>query len=351
MTTIATLLAAVLVLDEAAPASAAGVECLDTDNLCNAKRFERLAKDAKVPQHRATFLHGAHVSYVALFVRTGKARHLCAARRTFDQSYAIRGLPKQQRASFEAARRELEAHERRAAVQCPSEKRSQSKERVTDPEPTPPPSLAAMQTTRSTVEPPITSVPAATVEPPITSAPVAAVEPPIKSVPATAVGPVPAALADRRSGSQPDATLLPVPRPARTPVVVPSSDAQPRLADDARRGRPLVIAGGLTLGAGLALAGVAGYMGSRTLEMRRERLALSNMVDGFADEGQLAMDASLTRDYERMGTQTLVVALAGGATVVVAVVLIGVGGRRMARVASRAAVAPAPGGLVFRAQF
>lgn len=133
--------------------------------------------------------------------------------------------------------------------------------------------------------------------------------------------------------------------------MVPSPDTTPRRVDHARHGRPLVIAGGLTLGAGLALAGVAGYMGSRTLEMRRERLALSNMVDGFADEGQLAMDARLTRDYERMGTQTLTVALAGGATVVVAAVLIGVGGRRMARVASRAAVAPAPGGLVFRAQF
>lgn len=340
MMTLATLLAAVLALDEAAPSGAAESECPDTDNLCNAKRYERLAKDAKVPQHRATFLHGAHVSYVALFDRTGKTRHLCSARRTFDQSYAIRGLPRQQRVSFEAARRELELREQRAAVQCPG-KRSQSKERATVSEPTPPPSLAATQTTRSTVEPPI--APAVAVEPPITSDSAATTQPPITSVPA--------ALAGRPPQSPPDATLLPIPRPARTPVVVPSSDAQPRLADDARRGRPLVIAGGLTLGAGLALAGVAGYMGSRTLEMRRERLALSNMVDGFADEGQLAMDASLTRDYERMGTQTLTVALAGGATVVVAAVLIGVGGRRMAQVASRAAVAPAPGGLVFRAQF
>lgn len=112
-----------------------------------------------------------------------------------------------------------------------------------------------------------------------------------------------------------------------------------------------MIAGGLTLGAGLTLAGVAGYMGGRTLDVRRERNVLGDMVDGYADDHQLARDDVLTRDYERMGTQTLALALAGGTTIVVAAVLLGVGGRRMARVTSRTSLAPVPGGLVFRAQF
>jgi hypothetical protein len=52
-----------------------------------------------------------------------------------------------------------------------------------------------------------------------------------------------------------------------------------------------------------------------------------------------------------MGPQTLALALAGGATVVVAAVLLSVGGRRMARTASRTALVPVPGGLAFHARF
>jgi hypothetical protein len=44
-------------------------------------------------------------------------------------------------------------------------------------------------------------------------------------------------------------------------------------------------------------------------------------------------------------------AVVGGTTLVVGAVLVGVGARRFARVTSRAALLPMPGGLVFRARF
>jgi hypothetical protein len=52
-----------------------------------------------------------------------------------------------------------------------------------------------------------------------------------------------------------------------------------------------------------------------------------------------------------MRTQALALALAGGATIVLAAVLAGIGGRRMARAASRTALVPVPGGLALHARF
>lgn len=327
MTLTSTIVAAVLVFVEGSASSReSGPGCTDADNHCNAKRFERLAKAATKPQHRAAYLHGAHVSYVALFVQTGKDRHLCAARRTFDQSLAIKGLLPQQRVSFEVARAELEAHERRSGVECNK------------------------TVTRSPSEKPKVAEGATPATPAATKP---AIDRDASLVPA-ASGP-PFAPRVRAPSPSPDViVLLPVTRRPNVPPAV--SPEQPRgtarsFTTPAPDGRRLVISGGVTLGVGLALAGVAGYMGSRTVGAYREALALGGMVDGFADDPQLAEDARLTREYERLGTQTLVLALAGGTTVVVAAVLLGVGGRRLARVVSRTALAPAPGGLVFRARF
>jgi hypothetical protein len=112
-----------------------------------------------------------------------------------------------------------------------------------------------------------------------------------------------------------------------------------------------VIAGGVTLGVGVALTTAAGFMGRRMVDTRRELVALGNSVDGYATTDQNTQDDALRGDYRATQTRTLALALAGGATVLVAVILTSIGGRRMARAASRTALVPAPGGLVFHTRF
>lgn len=112
-----------------------------------------------------------------------------------------------------------------------------------------------------------------------------------------------------------------------------------------------MIAGGITLGAGVALAAAAGVLGYRMSETRKEVLALDGMLDGFASEEEAALGDALVRDYRVMGSQTLALALTSSVTVVVAAILTGIGAKRMARRASRAALVPVPGGLALRGRF
>jgi hypothetical protein len=92
-------------------------------------------------------------------------------------------------------------------------------------------------------------------------------------------------------------------------------------------------------------------MGRRMLDTRRQLFALDNTIDTYATTDQATTGNALLREHDAMNRQTLALALASGATVLVAAVLVSVGGRRMARAASRTALVPAPGGLVFHARF
>ena len=148
----------------------------------------------------------------------------------------------------------------------------------------------------------------------------------------------------------------PAPEPQAEPLL-PMSGRRPAarhphtIPADEHPGRSLALAGGVTLALGLGMLGVAGYTGGRMLEARRDAQALAATVDGYADADQLARDAALRQEYRTMAPPTLVLALAGGASFIVGAVLVGVGGRRMARAASRTALLPAPGGLAFHARF
>jgi hypothetical protein len=141
---------------------------------------------------------------------------------------------------------------------------------------------------------------------------------------------------------RPAEVLMSVPRPR--PASTPRADAR-------RPGRGLVIAGGVMLSAGVAITGAAGYLGHRMFEAKREYFALHDMVDGLATTDQDTMAGALLRDYRGMVRPTIALAVAGGVTIVVAAVLAGVGGRRMARAASRTAIVPVPGGLALHARF
>lgn len=112
-----------------------------------------------------------------------------------------------------------------------------------------------------------------------------------------------------------------------------------------------MIAGSVVLGAGVALTAAAGYVGHRWVETRQKYLDLHAMVDGLATTEQDAMASVVLNDYRKAGDQALALAVAAGTTIVIAAVLVGIGGRRMARAASRTALVPVPGGLALHARF
>jgi len=321
------ILAAVL-----AQAAEPAAECQRDDNACKARRHERRAKAATTPEDRAYYLHLAHRSYLFSFDKSGDPADLCAARRNLDASLAIVGQSKQQHDSTLAAQKDLLAREGKIRASCQRQDRTPRRPRTSEP----PPRIAAAPADDLRVDPPVHAQDQLVEQAP-RAEPFGAAQTPANPAPTPAdlsVTQVPAIPAPMHGGVPTD-TLMPV----------PSRRASPR------SGRGLVIAGGTTLGVGLALAGVAGYLGGRTLDARRQAAALAGMVDAYADDEQLAQDQQLTRDYELRGTQTLALALAGGTTIVVAAVLLGVGGRQMARAATRTSLAPVPGGLVFRARF
>jgi len=327
------MIAFAIYLAVAAPTSA---DCALEDYRCKAGRSERrAASPALTPDQRASFLHSAHRSYLFLFDRTGQARDLCDARRTLDASLAVEGQSAEQRQRHEAGHAALASLEHTHAARCAraakprsrkgsnpvvvvSRTAAPSNEAVTDP---PPPFLA------STIQP--SSDEKLRPSTPAINAPTPAINtatPPTTTSPSVAAtGPVDA--------------LMPVPR-RRAP---PGGERRP--------GQRLVIAGGVVLVAGLALTGAAGYLGHRMVETRRTVYDLHDTVDGYATNDQDSTAGGLYRDYLAMGRQTLGLALAGGTTVVIAAVLAGVGGRRMARAASRTSFVPTPGGLAFHARF
>ena len=112
-----------------------------------------------------------------------------------------------------------------------------------------------------------------------------------------------------------------------------------------------MIAGGVTLGVAVALTAGAGAMRRRVVETQQTIVALGAGVDGYATTEQNAMDETLRQDYRAAKHQATALALGAGATALVAVVLASVGGRRMARAASRTALVPFPGGLALHARF
>ena len=323
MTVTTSVLAIMLVLQDATPPPGPA-KCPPTDNRCKAEQFVQRAAAAGSARHRALHLHAAHRSYLALFDQTGEVRDLCAARRTFDQSLAIQDQPDSQRATFEALRDDLTSRERTRGVHCGSSTKRPTKARSSV-VPAPRPSDPGISETTAT---------------PVTSPLDIASEPPgdphmIEST-------------TRLIEPAQDIALLPVtPRPRAEPL----PPAAAPTAIDAHSGRPLVIAGSVTLGAGLVLTGLAGYMGNRLIQTHRDAQTLADMVEGFATTDQLAQDEALDRDYRRMGPQTLALALVAGTTVVASAVLLVVGGRRMARATHRTAFVPIPGGLAFHARF
>lgn len=317
------LLAVLLALETSTPAVVA-VDCQVTDKRCKAQRSERRAATAPLAEQRALYLLSAYRSYAFLFDEAGDVRDLCAARRVLDASLAVEGQSTAQRASAEAAQVELVAREGKSGARCGRLSRSRRVQK-----PAPPPPLAMKAT-----DPPASSGDGATVagDP----APALLTDEPTTTTTSVAL--------DSHARAQPDPAVALMPIPTRGMPAVPRDQAP-------RPGRRLVIAGGITLGVGVALTATAGYMGRRMTAKRQAYFDLHDTVDGVATLDQEAMGDHLLREYRAMWPQTLALAVAGGTTIVVAAVLAGVGGRRLAHTATRAALIPIPGGLALHARF
>lgn len=338
MTVTAYVLAALLAF-EAATAPAVKDECELADHRCKAVLFEGRAANAANAEHRAVYLFSAHRLYMRLFDKSGDLRDLCAARRTLDASLAVEGQPPSLRAKSETVRAELLAREQQQDAHCGSV----SKQRRAKP-------VDAPLVARGSQSPGTPSPDPDPAPPLLAGATVDSSETP--SAPSVAVTPSPPAPAARRTGTLnllAEADMPPTQAVDLLPVAARQVDVTP--AATPRPGRGLVIAGGVTLGVGAVLAVGAGLVGRRMNDTRQEIIALSEQVDGYATAEQGARDAGLRRDYEAQQHQRLALALGSGATIVVAVILAGVGGRRLARAASNTAFIPAPGGLVFRMRF
>jgi hypothetical protein len=326
-------LAAFLVLNGVEP-TAAKADCLPDDNGCKARRSEQRAASAPTPDQRATYLRSAHRSYLFLFDKTGDVRDLCSARRAFDASLAVKDQSADERARTQVHQDDLVARERQAGAAC----KSVAKQRRASKSETPPvvasvadrkaPPVDAPAHTEPTGEPPPLLTNAPTIEP----APEHALPPSASHAPDEVFMPIPTRRVPPRFHTD-------APRPGRE-LVAPHS------------GRGLVIAAGVTLGAGVVLTVAAGYLGRRMSETRQQYFAIVDMVGGgFGTEDQDAAAGGLFHDYNAIRTQALTLAIAGGTTIVLSTILAGIGGRRMARAASRTALVPVPGGLALHARF
>ena len=308
----------ILLVLQAAPSPSADA-CPPGDDRCKAKLFLKRAKEATTPRDRAVFTFGAHRLYLALFDKTGKDQDLCAARRTFDRSLAVKGQPQSLRKSFESQRADLTKREGTRRPRCGRGRIDRSESAR----------IAKAPPKLMTPEPP---------SPPSDPASVPVTPPPVVS---------------RVTPASTTTTTNDL-----TPVVVRTA-ATPRGLDgppqerkrQAPPGRRLVIAGGVSLGVGLALTGVAGFMGGRMLNNWRDSRQLHDEAGLFRTDAASERDIALAKQYDRLRVPTVTTAVIGASAVIVGAVLVGVGAKRLARLASRTAILPIPGGVAFRARF
>ena len=315
-------------LQEPTPAAASRSPCERTDNACKARMFVKKAATAE-PDRRALYLFTASRSYLALFAQTGDVQHLCAARTNFEASLAVPEQTASQRASFEESRTELEALEKQHSARCrPTNRRKKAD------------SIAVARTT-----------PAAT---PKVEAPASVQTTPV-TTPSSAAMPIELLVASAATSEHvaPDDGLLAVPvakswRPAAhaAPAPVPEAPRRARAP-----GRPLVISGGVTLGVGVVLAGIAGYSSAQVAAASRASYDLYEQTQGQGGVDVIAAEADIHRNFNRWLPPMIGTAIAGTTAVIAGAVMLRVGIRRMRQGPPRAALVPVPGGLAIHGRF
>lgn len=324
----------------------------EADAAYNAQQFGRaldlfLARAADPSVHRPDALSGVHDSLVALHEQTGKAENLCRALKiTRDLLASGPFADEDERAAWVALEAKDVVRVKRAGVRCAATVKMK---------PAASPVVAA---NGSTPAPPAAAVPA-TVDP---HAPDEVLAPVTgrASAPRLATTDTPAG----ETLSSAPHTTPPSPGNADGRASEPLSPASPGDDRHARkttdrspvkpsppRGRGLVIAGGVTLGVGLAVTAAAGYLSGGLLDTWRESRALYDETGPIGTEVQADRNAALTHEYQQQKAPMVATAILGASALIVGAVLAGVGAKRLARATARTALLPMPGGLVLRARF
>jgi hypothetical protein len=320
-------------LSTAAPAGTTA--CAADDLHCSAPAFAAKARRAESDAERVEYLYFANRAYLALAEQppTGHvpSRDLCQAKQLIEQALALPAT--QLRGRVVESRRETLARLTEHKVRC---KKSQPGQKDA-------PAVALADDARVDADSPaklLASTPAPSPE----RSTVPSGEP-------ETAAPPPVVVAE-------ELTQWPVPETAASPTVPMDPPAQRTVSESLTRwdsppgrppGRRLLIAGGVSLAAGLALTGVAAYTGAQALGARRtghESMQLE------ATPENLTRNMSLEDEYRRLGPVAIVTGVAGGAAVVAAIVMLCVGARRKARAAdSEPTLMPVRTGLLFTLKF
>ncbi len=316
-------------LSMAAPAGTTA--CAADDLHCSAPAFAAKARRAESDAERVEYLYFANRAYLALAEQPPAghvpSRDLCQAKQLIEQALALPAT--QLRGRVVESRRETLARLTERKVRCKKSKPVQKDD----------PAVALADDARADADPPaklLASTPAPLPETPAVSS----------GEPKTAAPP-PVVAAEKL-------TQRPVPETSASPTGPVDAPTQRTVSESLTRwdsppGRRLLIAGGVSLAAGLALTGVAAYTGAQALGARRTGHASMQLE---ATPENLTRNMSLEDEYRRLGPVAVVTGVAGGAAVVAAIVMLCVGARRKARAAdSEPILMPVRTGLLFTIKF
>ena len=313
MTWMTIVMAAVIAAELAAPLPDPNA-CAPADSRCRAVRLVAKARAETKPGPRAMYWHAAYREYLVLHSATGAANHLCAARRALEASLAVEGQPASQRASFERARGLLEEREAVSGRACGSRRE------------------AATRPAREGA---------------------AAGKERVGAAVAVEDEPAPLWLPINAAGLAADEGIVAAaePRPSESAVRSATSEgASDPTTEGSQRRRRLRIAGGVMLGAGLALVGVATGAGVHVAAVVREGAALKAAMPTSIDAATRAQHEALAAEYRMWAPVAVTTAIVGGAAAITGAVLLGVS-RTRAGSSARARVVPVPGGLAVHGRF
>ena len=337
MTVLTPALHLLIALSIAAPLPADPSDCAADDLQCSARTFSAAARRAPSKAKQVEYLYFAHRSYLALSESPGRvlSRDLCQAHRLVQKALALPATPLRPRV-VESSRETLTRLTTKKIVCTPAKLQKGNDD---------PPAVAVSEHPGDLL--------ASVSAPSTASADTPPVESPVNSE--EPVTPSPGPIEGARKGELPLQATWTAPdrgtdRPAQKPVGGAAGGA------DARRDRPspppgrrLLVAGSVSLVAGLALAGTAAFTGAQALRVLRT--GRENMTLDATDKN-LRDDAALRAEYNRFGTAAAVTGVAAGSAVVAAIVMLCVGARRRGRASEgEPTLIPVRAGVLFTVPF
>ena len=332
--------------------------CAADDLHCSARAFTSAARRAKSDAERVEYLYFASRAYLALSAKPpqspASSRDLCQAKQLIDQAVALPATELRDRVTKSS--QETRTKLKNGNIRC-----HQPKSRAKDDQ-----SLVALAGPQANLEGPARLLPVTPSDPNAEGPPSTVASAPEAGVPGRAHG-----MLEPPNADDPQATVAPasdagasdrtrgVPNHAppttnaelrsREARISPFLGAVPSVPSGSPPGRRLLIAGGVTLAAGLGLTGVAAFSGANAVAARRTGFMSGELA---ASPDNMNRDAELRADYERRGTMAVATGITGGAALVAAVVMLCVGARRKARAADKEQILmPIRAGILFSTKF